>query len=68
MPMSKILKYLNQIAKAKSEIITNIVSGGTMIINKDDRYYKYFLNKAKKQKLKIISFSKKKIEMQMLFS
>ena len=52
-------KNLNQIAKAKSEIITNIVSGGTMIINKDDRYYKYFLNKAKKQKLKIISFSKK---------
>ena len=30
-------KNLNQIAKAKSEIITNIVSGGTMVINKDDK-------------------------------
>ena len=38
-----------------------------MIINKDDRYYKYFLNKANKQKLKIISFSKKD-NMQMLYS
>jgi len=52
-------KNLNQIAQAKGEIINNIIPGGTMIINRDDKYYNYFLNKAKKQKLKIISFSKK---------
>ncbi len=49
---------LNQIAKAKGEIITNIISGGTMVINKDDKYNNYFLKKAKKRNLKIITFSK----------
>ena len=50
---------LDQIAKAKSEIIDNIIPGGTMIINKDDKYYNYFFKKAKNRNLKIISFSKK---------
>ena len=45
-------KNLNQIAQAKSEIIKNIVPGGTIIINKDDKFYSYFLKKAKKQKVK----------------
>ena len=49
---------LNQIAQAKGEIINNIISGGTMVINRDDRYYKYFLKKAENRKLKIITFSK----------
>ncbi len=62
----KNFKNLDQIAKAKSEIINNIIPGGTMIINMDDKYYEYFSNKAKNRKLKIISFSKK-IKMQMLF-
>ena len=35
-------KNLSQIAKAKSEIINNITQNGTMIINIDDKYYKYF--------------------------
>ncbi len=52
-------KNLNQIAKAKGEIIDNIIPGGIIVINKDDKYYNYFLKKAKNQKLKIISFSKK---------
>ena len=51
-------KNLNQIAQAKSEIIKNIVPGGTIIINRDDKFYSYFLKKAKNKKLKIISFSK----------
>ena len=55
----KNFKNLNQIAKAKSEIIDNIISGGTIVINRDDKYYSYFFKKAKNQKLKIITFSKK---------
>ncbi len=51
-------KNLDQIAKAKGEIINNIVPGGTMIINKDDKYYKYFFKRAKERKLSVISFSK----------
>ena len=49
---------LNQIAKAKAEIINNIISEGTMVINMDDKFYKYFLNKSKLRRLKIITFSK----------
>ena len=52
-------KNLNHIAKAKGEIIKNIVSKGTMVINKDDKYYNYFLKQSLKKKLKIVSFSKK---------
>ena len=59
-------KNLNQIAHAKGELINNIISNGTMIINKDDKYYKYF-KKSINHNLKIISFSKK-IKMLMLFS
>ena len=53
-------KNLNQIAKAKGEIIDNIVPFGTIIINMDDKYYKYFLSRAKNKKLKIITYSKNK--------
>ena len=52
-------KNLNHIAKAKSEIINNIIPGGTMVLNMDDPYYKYFVKKTKIKKLKIITFSKK---------
>ncbi len=48
---------IDQIAKAKGEIINNIIPGGTIIINKDDKYYRYFFKEAKNRKLKIISFS-----------
>ena len=51
-------KNLNQIAEAKAEIIDNILPGGTMVINLDDKYYKLFLKKAKKRNLKIITYSK----------
>ncbi len=51
-------KNLNQIAKAKGEIIKNIIPGGTMIINMDDKYYEYFLRRAEERKLKTITFSK----------
>ncbi len=51
-------KNLDQIANAKAEIINNILPGGTMIINMDDHYCKYFIKKAKIKKLKIITYSK----------
>ena len=49
---------LNQIAKAKGEIINNIIHHGTMIVNMDDKYYKYFIEKSKKRGLKYFTFSK----------
>ena len=49
---------LNQIAKAKSEIINNIISNGTMIINMDEKYYNYFIKISKINNLKIVKFSK----------
>jgi len=52
-------KNLNQIAQAKGEIIKNIIPGGAMVINRDDKYYANFFKEAKKQKLKITSFSEK---------
>jgi len=48
---------LKDIAKAKAEIINNILKNGTLILNKDDRFFNYFSNKAKQNKIKIISFS-----------
>ena len=41
----KNFKNLNEIAKAKGEIINNITNGGTMVINMDDKYCKYFKKK-----------------------
>ena len=34
---------LSGIAKAKSEIIQNIKNNGYLILNKDDRYFNYFV-------------------------
>ena len=33
------------IAKAKGEIINNIIEGGTLIINRDDKFFSFFLKK-----------------------
>ena len=49
-------KNLNGIAKAKSEIIENIISGGSLILNRDDKFFKFLHKKAKKYRLKIITF------------
>ena len=51
---------LKDIAKAKAEIINNIVEGGTLVLNKDDRFFNFFNSLAKKRNLNIISFSKYK--------
>ena len=55
----KNFKNLNKIAEAKGELINNIVHNGTMIINMDDKYYKYFLSKTVNCGLKKFTFSKK---------
>ena len=44
------------IAKAKSEIIENIISGGTIILNRDDKFFNFLFKKAKKFGLKFSTF------------
>ena len=56
----KNFKNISKIAEAKSELIDNIIDNGSIVLNKDDDFFKFFKNKAIKKKLKIISFSKKK--------
>ena len=63
----KNFKNLNQIAEAKSELINNIIPDGILIINKDDKYFKYFSDKAKKKNLKVIFFSKKDKDANVVF-
>ena len=53
-------KNIKGIAKAKSEIIENIKAGGTVILNRDDKFFNYLSKKAKKYKLKISTFGKHK--------
>jgi len=47
---------LNGIAKAKSEIIENINKGGYLILNRDDKYFNYLFNLAKKRSVNVLSF------------
>ena len=53
----KNFKSLKDIAKAKAEIINNIVEHGYIILNKDDKYFNFLSNIAKKKLINIISFS-----------
>ena len=52
-------KNLRGIANAKSEIIENIENGGTIILNRDDKFFKYLFRKSKRNNLKVITFGKK---------
>ena len=49
-------KSLKGIARAKSEIIYNIAKGGTVVLNRDDKFFNFLYNKAKKNKIKVKSF------------
>ena len=49
---------LQDIAKAKSEIIDNILKGGNIILNKDDKFFNFLFKKAKSHNLKICTFGK----------
>jgi len=44
------------IAKAKGEIIYNIQKGGTVILNRDNKFFHYFRKVAEKNRIKIKSF------------
>ncbi len=57
---AKNFRTLFDIAKAKSEIIFNIRKNGTIILNKDDKFFDFFSKLAKKNNLNIISFGKHK--------
>ena len=56
----KNFKNLKGIADAKSEIINNIIEHGTIVLNADDKFFKFFKTKSIKKKLRIISFGIKK--------
>ena len=49
-------KNIKEIAKAKSEIINNVEKNGTVILNRDDRFFKYLNFLAKRKKLNVLSF------------
>ena len=46
---SKNFKTINHIAEAKAEIINNIKSNGTIVLNSDDNFFYYHKNIAKKK-------------------
>ena len=49
-------RNLKGIADAKGEMIDNIQKYGTLILNRDDKYFQYLRKKAKLKNLKVISF------------
>ena len=51
---------LKDIAKAKAEIIDNILERGNIILNKDDKFFNFLSNQARKKGINVISFSAKK--------
>ena len=56
----KNFKTLKDIAKAKAEIINNILKGGDIILNKDDKFFDFLSNRAKQKAINVTSFSLKK--------
>ena len=51
---------LESIANAKGEMLNNIKKGGTIILNRDDKFFNHLNKKAKLKNLKVISFGKNK--------
>ena len=49
-------KNIKEIAKTKGEIICNIKKDGSVVLNRDDKYFYYLKNIAKKNKIKVFSF------------
>ena len=52
-------KSIDEIAKAKSEIIENIQNDGTIILNRDDQFFRFLFNKAKHIQFKYFYLWKK---------
>ena len=57
---AKNFKNISQIAAAKGELIKNIKKDGTIVLNRDDKFFKFHQKKARDRKLNIISFGFKK--------
>ena len=53
-------RNIKGIAKEKSEIINNIQNNGTIVLNRDDKFFNYLNAKAKLKKIKIVTFGKSK--------
>ena len=53
-------KNIHGIVEAKSEIIENIHAGGTIILNRDDKFFNYLYQKAKAYNLNISTFGQHK--------
>ncbi|WP_440697755.1 UDP-N-acetylmuramoyl-L-alanyl-D-glutamate--2,6-diaminopimelate ligase [Candidatus Pelagibacter sp. HIMB1709] len=53
---AKNFKNIKQIALAKSEIIKNIRTNGSVILNADDKFFKFHKKISQKENLKVISF------------
>ena len=51
---------LKDIAKAKSEIITNILKGGNIILNRDSNFFDFLFKKAKEKEINVTSFGRGK--------
>ena len=49
-------KNLKGIANAKGELIDNIHKNGTIILNRDDKYFEHLEKRAKQKNLKVITF------------
>ena len=49
-------RNIKGIAKAKSEIIESIKPGGTIILNRDDKFFNYLFKKAKSYMLNVSTF------------
>ena len=51
---------VNKLETAKSEIIKNIQKNGTIILNRDDKFFNYLEKKAKIKNLKVLTFGENK--------
>ena len=51
---------VKNIAKAKSEIINNIQKNGTVILNRDDKFFSFLKKKALSKNIKVTTFGKSK--------
>jgi MurE/MurF fusion protein len=51
-------KNINGIAEAKGEIIDSIKESGTIVLNRDDKFFSFLNKKAKLRKLKVVTFGK----------
>jgi len=52
----KYFKTIKDIARTKAEIINNISTNGNIVLNRDDKFFNFLSNLARKQRINITSF------------